>query len=125
MGLATVTTQIGSSQESLGEMEFLVDTGAFYSFLPAGLGAAMGISFPVTSKVVLADSRTIEVQIGVAYLGIGDREGGVIVAAMDVPMPLMGVSVLEVLGLKVDPVTETIEASRPFGPEALAGGLIR
>jgi predicted aspartyl protease len=85
----------------------------------------MGISFPVTSKVVLADSRTIEVQIGVAYLRIGDRESGVIVAAMDVPKLLMGSSALEVLGLKVDPVTEAIEASRPFGPAALAGELIR
>jgi hypothetical protein len=40
---------------------------------------------------------------------------------MDVPMPLLGVITLEILGLKVNPVEETIEYSRPFGPAALLG----
>ena len=43
----------------------------------------------------------------------------VMVATMDVPMPLLGVIALEVLGLKVDPVSETLEHTRPFGPSAL------
>jgi predicted aspartyl protease len=38
---------------------------------------------------------------------------------MDVPMPLLGASALESLGLKVDPVEEVLEHSRPFGPAAL------
>jgi hypothetical protein len=40
---------------------------------------------------------------------------------MDEPMPLLGVIALEILGLKVNPVEETIEYSRPFGPAALLG----
>ena len=40
-------------------------------------------------------------------------------ASMEVPMPLLGATALEVLGLKVDPVGETLEHSRPFGPAAL------
>ena len=43
------------------------------------------------------------------------------VAAMNVPMPLLGASALEVLGMKVDTVSEVLEHSRPFGPSALAG----
>ena len=81
----------------------------------------MGIDFPVTSRVVLADSRETEVRGGVAYLRLEDREGGIMVAAMNVPMPLLGASALEVLGLKVDPVSEVLEHSRPFGPSALVG----
>ena len=118
MGLVMVNGDIGLGQDSLREMEFLVDTGSFYTFLPPGVAAELGISFPVTSGVILADSKTVEVGLGVAYLRVGDREGGIIVGSMDVPMPLLGASALEVLGLKVNPLDETLEHGRPFGPAA-------
>ena len=120
MGLVMATGRIGLDEANLQEVEFLVDTGSFYTFLTPDLAAVAGLSFPVTSKVTLADSRTVEVQVGVALLQLEDREGGVIVATMDVPKPLLGASALEALGLKVDPVSETLEHSRPFGSTALA-----
>jgi predicted aspartyl protease len=83
------------------------------------LAAELGISLTVTSRVVLADHRTVEVLVGVAFLRIGDREGGIIVALMDTPMPLIGATVLEIRGLKVNPVEETLEHARPFGATAL------
>ena len=119
MGLVTTTAEIGLSAESLTAVEFLIDTGSLYTFLPPDLAEALGLSFPVNSTVVLADRRTVEVPVGVAFLRLADREGGVMVATMDVPMPLLGVIALEVLGLKVDPVAETLEHTRPFGPAAL------
>ena len=119
MGLVTTTGEIGLEADSLVEGEFLVDTGSLYTFLPPDLATTLGLSFPVKSTVVLADRRTVEVPVGVAFLRLADREGGVIVATMDVPMPLLGAIALEVLGLKVDPVTETLEHTRPFGPAAL------
>ena len=36
-------------------------------------------------------------------------------------LPPMKARELEALGLKVDPVEETLEHSRPFGPAALSG----
>ena len=122
MGLVKVTGRIGLDESNLREVEFLVDTGSFYTMLPSSLAADAGITFPVTSRVTLADSRTVEVGVGVAFLRLEDREGGVPVTSMDVPMPLLGASALEALGYKVDPVTETLEDTRPFGPSALAGG---
>ncbi len=119
MGLVKVKAHIGTGQDSLREVEFLVDTGSFHSFLPQGLADGLGIAFPVTSELVLADSRRVEVSMGVAYLRLMDREGGVLVASMGAPMPLLGVSALEALGLKVNPVDETLEHSMPFGPAAL------
>jgi hypothetical protein len=59
----------------------------------------------------------------VAYLKLADREGGIIVASMDVPMPLLGATELEILGLRVNPVEERVEHSRPFGPAALLNPL--
>ena len=127
MGLEKVTAHIGLTQDSLQEVEFLVDTGSIYTFLPLGLAANLGITFPVTSQVILADSRTAEAPLGAAFLRLMDREGGILAASMSVPMPLLGASALEVLGLKVNPpassgeaqVNETLEHSRPFGPAAL------
>ncbi len=119
MGLVRVKAYIGLRQDSLQEVEFLVDTGSFYTFLPPGLAADLGITFPVTSGVILADSRRAVAPVGVAYLRLMDREGGILVASMNVPMPLLGASALEALGLKVNPVDETLEYSRPFGPAVL------
>ena len=119
MGLVKVTGHIGLRPDNLREVEFLVDTGSFYTFLPPNLAADLRISFPVTTTVVLADSREAQAPVGVAYLRLADREGGIIVALMNVPMPLLGASALEILGFKVNSTEETLEYSRPFGPAAL------
>ncbi len=121
MGFVKVAANIGISRDNLQEIEFLVDTGSFYTLLPPDLAESTGIDFPVTTRVVMADSREAEVRVGVAYLRLNDREGGIIVATMNVPMPLLGASALEILGLKVDPVAEVLEHTRPFGPAALTG----
>ena len=121
MGLVKIKADIGVRAEDLKEVEFMVDTGSFHTLLPPVMAVDMGITFPVTSKLVLADSREAEIGLGVAYPRLldMDREGGVLVGSMDVPMPLLGASALEALGLKVNPVDETLEHSRPFGPAAL------
>ena len=121
MGLVEVKAHIGLREDALREVEFMVDTGSFYTFLPPEVAESLGITLPVNTRVVIADRRTIEVPLGVAYLRIKDREGGVIVGSLDVPMPLLGASALEDLGFKVNPVDETLEHARPFGPAALQG----
>jgi clan AA aspartic protease len=122
MGLVKVKGEIGLRQDNLEEIEFLVDTGSLYTFLPPDLASGLGTNFTVPSQVVLADRRSLEVLVGVAYLRLAGREGGIIVASMDVPMPLLGATALEILGLNINPVEETVEHSRPFGPAALLGG---
>ena len=119
MGLVKANALIGVNREDLHEVEFLVDTGSLYTFLTPELASTLGIDLPLTSTVILADQRTKEVPVGVAYLSLEGREGGVILAVMDVPMPLLGATALEILGLKVNPVEETLEPTRPFGPAAL------
>ena len=119
MGLVKANALIGANREDLHEVEFLVDTGSLYTFLTPELASTLGIDLPLTSRVILADERIKEVPVGVACLRLEGREGGVILAVMDVPMPLLGATALEILGLKVNPVEETLEPSRPFGPAAL------
>ncbi len=122
MGFVRVTALIGRSQEQAQEIEFLVDTGSRYTVLPPSLARELGLAPTVTTKLMLADRRTVEVGTAMAYLRLEDREGAVPVAMLDVPMPLLGVTALEILGLKVDPVNGVVEHAWPFGPAALVGG---
>lgn len=119
MGLVMVTGQIGLRADNLQEVEFLVDTGSLYTFLPPDLATRLGIVPTTTGRIILADSRTMEVGLAMAYLKLLDREGGIPAGMLDVPVPLLGVTALEILGLKVNPTEETLESSRSFGPAAL------
>ena len=119
MGLVKVAAEFGRSREELTEVEFLVDTGSFYTVINPNMAAELGIDLPVTTAVVMANSARLEVPIGVAYLRLQEREGGIIVGTMEVPTPLLGATGLQALGLKVNPVEETIERAFPFGPALL------
>ena len=58
-----------------------------------------------------------------AYVKILDREATLPVAIMDVPEPLLGVTTLEGLGLKVDPVGGSVEKTRAFAVGMLRAGV--
>src|SRR5215211_7679804 len=122
MAFVRVPALIGKDDASLREVTFLVDSGAFYTILPPSLSADLGIQASLQVPVVLADSRSLQMRLGVAYLRLLDREGGIPLALMEVPEPLLGVSAFEALGLKVNPVEGTLEHARPFGPAVLASG---
>ena len=119
MGIVKVVGELGLEPEDLTEVEFMVDTGSLYTFVGPSLAARLGLDFPVTSDIVLANNTRMQVPLGVAYLRMQGREGGILVGSLEVPMPLLGVTALEILGFKVNPVAQTIEYDRPFGPCAL------
>lgn len=119
MGLVKVTASIGATNENLREMEFLVDTGALYTMLPPSVCKALGLELRLRERVLTADNRTLEVNVGMAHVKINGREGATLVGQMDVPLPLLGAMALESMGLKVDPVNGLLEETRPF-PEAPA-----
>jgi predicted aspartyl protease len=119
MSYVRVSAFIGKDRDSVREVQFLVDTGAFYTMLPPELASDLGIETPLAETVWVADSRRIPIQLGIAHLRALDREGGVPVGVMEVPEPLMGVTALEALGLKVNPIAETLEYDRPYGPALL------
>lgn len=66
-------------------------------------------------ELLLADKRKVEAMLSYAYIKIGEREGVLPVAIMEAPEPLLGVTALEGLGIKVDPTTGKIEYTRPYG----------
>lgn len=119
MGFVRVEGMFGRDESDLQAVTFLVDTGSFYTILSPGVAAALRLQTTTPGPVVLADSRIAQIALGMAYLRLSDREGGVPIGVMQVSEPLLGVTALEALGLKVNPSDGTLEHSRPFGPAAL------
>ena len=115
MGLVKVTAGLGPRQDDLTEIEFLVDTGSLYTVIGPQLAAQLGIAFgDVTTGIVTADGTRRDMPVTAAYMRLQDREAGILVGALEAPLPLLGATSLQALGLKVNPVEETVEQDRPF-----------
>jgi len=115
LGYARVKGLIGKRKGEGEEVEFLVDTGAFYTIIPPTLAERLHVKAVEVTELTLADKRRVMAGVTVAYIKLLDREGILPIAIMDSPEPLLGATTLEGLGLKVDPVTGKLEHSRPYG----------
>jgi clan AA aspartic protease len=119
LGYVRVKGLIGRRRGEAEEVEFLVDTGSFYTVIPPALAEELKIKAVERAELILADKRRVEAGITVAYMKLLDRDGVLPVAIMDSPEPLLGATALEGLGLRVDPVTGKLEHSRPYGLAAI------
>ena len=115
MGMVHVAGELGAEPARLMPIRFLVDTGAMYSFVRPEMAEELGVEFTASTTIVTADGTRSQVPLGFAYMKVMDRESTIILGAMNVPEPLLGATSLQILGLKVDPVNETLEHSRPYG----------
>jgi predicted aspartyl protease len=66
MGLVMVTARIGADETSLRDVEFMVDTGAFYTILPPAIFGELGIEVRHRERVVTADNRVLTIELGSA-----------------------------------------------------------
>jgi aspartyl protease family protein len=120
LGYVDVRATIGNPKRTLAEeAQFLVDTGAFHTAIPKIMAENLLLETAGEISITFADKREVKAPIALAYLKVLDRESMVPVVIIDVPRPLLGVSALEGLGLKVDPVSGSLECSRPFGAALL------
>ena len=104
----------------VGEVLFLVDTGSFFPIIPLGLAREYGLEALAEVELLLADGRRVRAGVSLAYFRVLDRDGVFQVVLMDSPEPILGVTVLEGLGVKVDPVTGKLEYLRPYGLATLS-----
>jgi len=105
---------IGRSQEELRQLDFLVDTGSFYTAIGPDTRELLKLPPGIPTQTEMADRRLVDCELTVAHLRLADRKGAIPIEIMDVPYPLLGVSALEALGLKVNPVDGTLEHRFPF-----------
>ena len=105
MGLVRVKALFGDpSRRRIKEVLFLVDTGAYFPIIPPSLAKEFQIKILKTG-LTLADKREVEAGVSLAYFKLMDREGIFQIAVMDSPEPVLGVTVFEGLGIRIDPVT--------------------
>jgi len=116
MGYVKVRARLGDAQrKTTREVQFMADAGAFYTIVPPTLAKELGIQPSAKTKLTLADKRIVEVDVSLAYISVLDREGVFPIVLLDSPEPLLGVTVFEGLGLRVDPSTGNVEHSRLYG----------
>ncbi len=107
MGLTTVEVEIAAPNDGdrWESLEFLVDSGAVYSVVPAPVLERLGIR-PVAEQVFpLANGERITRRKGIAAFRLGDRIGGAdVVFGEPGDSSLLGALTLEALGLALDPL---------------------
>ena len=91
------------------ELDFMVDSGAYYSFVPKGILKKLQIEPEDTRAFVLANGEIIKRRIGIARFEYGKTCGGApVVFGEGDDESLLGATALEALGLMLNPIKRVI-----------------
>ena len=105
-----VTIRNPADPERTWTGKFLVDTGAFDSLVPRVRLDAIGLTPRGSREYVLADGKSVAMDITIAELEFeGEVVGGTIVYGDAGAEPLLGVTALESGGFEVDPRNEQLK----------------
>jgi clan AA aspartic protease len=107
MALTSLEIQVGnpSSPDETEGVEFLVDSGAVHSVVPAAVLERLGISPLDSQEFRLTDGTKIVRQKGGALFRYGDRVGVAdVIFGQEGDSNLLGATTLESLGLSLDPL---------------------
>lgn len=100
--IAITNPRTGARSE---EFTALADTGATLSVIPASLLESLGIAKVLAVTLVLADGRRAQRDVGEAVVTVNDDSTPCrVVFGRSGDAALLGLTVLEQLGLAVDPV---------------------
>ena len=107
MGLTVLEVGVGNpaQPERTKLVEFLIDSGAVYSVVPAALLDELGIKPLADESFRLADGSKISRRKGVAIFRYKDKVGGAdVIFGEEGDSTLLGAFTLEALGLTLDPL---------------------
>ena len=106
MGVFTYEIEVGNPDGSRYEtIEAIVDTGATYTMVPRSVLDRLGVRPHRRSRLLLADGRVAEQDVGRTWIRIdGDSEISLVIFGEEGTQPLLGAHAIEGLGLAVDPV---------------------
>jgi clan AA aspartic protease len=107
MGLTTLELEIANvaSPERTEKLEFLIDSGAIYSVVPAPVLKRLGIKPLAQQEFRLANGEKITRRKGVAVFRYKDKVGGAdVIFGQEGDATLLGAFTLEALGLALDPL---------------------
>ncbi|MBI4198695.1 MAG: aspartyl protease [Chloroflexi bacterium] len=128
MGLTVIEIEVGNpaNPEVTERVEFLVDSGAIYSVVPAPILQRLGIRPLTTQEFRLANGARISRQKGVAVFKYHGRIGGAdVIFGEPGDSNLLGAFTLEALGLGLDPLRrELLELPMILGGWGYNGGSV-
>jgi clan AA aspartic protease len=88
------------------ELKFIVDAGAIYTVIPKSVAEGLRLKETGRRKFKIANGDVVEYPISEAYIIVnGEDVTSVVAIADEKTTVLLGVTTLELLGLRVDPVT--------------------
>ena len=112
MGLTVLDVEVGNpaNPEVTEKFEFLIDSGAIYSVVPAAALERLGIR-PLTEQTFrLANGSKIVRKKGIALYRRGERVGGAdVIFGEEGDSLLLGALTLEALGLSLDPLRRELK----------------
>ena len=111
MGLIHLTVKLRSLVSANGayEAEFLVDTGATDSLVPASELNTIGVLPVGKTTYELANGEVVEYEFGLVEIGFMDEvTAGRVIFGPDKSEPILGVTALESVGIVVDPANRTL-----------------
>ncbi len=106
MGLTTQRLVVKESHRARRKavVDFLIDSGAVYSLVPAPILRRLGIRPHRTVEFALADATRITRRVGDAYFEYrGEGGAAPVIFGEEGDEPLLGATTLESLGLVLDP----------------------
>lgn len=112
MGLTVLEVEVGNPANLAvtEKLEFLVDSGAIYSVIPAPILERLGIQPLATQQFRLADGSKIERRKGMAFFRYGNLIGGAdVIFGEEGDSVLLGAFTLEALGLILDPLRRELK----------------
>jgi predicted aspartyl protease len=112
VGLTVLKVKVGNPARPkvTRELEFLVDSGAVYSVVPASTLRKLGIKPLATQEFRLADGTAIHRRKGIALFQYQDKIGGAdVIFGEKGDSNLLGAFTLEALGLALDPLRRELK----------------
>ena len=107
MGLTVLEIEVSSpaTSDTAETVEFLIDSGAVYSVVPAEILEGLGMRPLTEQSFRLTDGTQISRRKGVAVFKYGDRIGGAdVIFGEEGDYSLLGAFTPEALGLSLDPL---------------------
>jgi len=95
--------------EKSGEYEFLVDSGAVYSVMPAELLADLEIAPTSEEEFILANGEVIREPVGNAHFEYKGKIRAAPVIFGEKDIFLLGATTLEALGMILDPIRRELK----------------
>ena len=112
MGLTFLEIEVGNPANPAvtKPVEFLVDSGAIYSVVPAAILDELGIKPLTEEKFILANGEKIIRKKGIALFKYADKVGGAdVIFGEPEDSTLLGAFTLEALGLMLDPLKRELK----------------